>query len=96
MAGELFYPDKLRAHLKDLMDWKNLILTGVYGAEPYRMEMLEKWLDEYCSKIKPFVCDTGAYLREAQNNGNSSGFSMEEKTPIGGSTTLGTKALESP
>ena len=71
MAGELFYPDKLRAHLKDLMDWKNLILTGVYGAEPYRMEMLEKWLDEYCSKIKPFVCDTGAYLREAQNNGKS-------------------------
>ena len=71
MAGELFYPDKLRAHLKDLMDWKNLILTAVYGAEPYTMEMLEKWLEEYCSKIKPFVCDTGTYLREAQKNGKS-------------------------
>ena len=71
MAGELFYPDRLRAHLKDLMEWKNLILTGVYGAEPYTMEMLGKWLEEYCSKIKPFVCDTGAYLREAQKNGKS-------------------------
>ena len=71
MAGELFYPDKLRDHLKELMDWKNLILTAVYGAEPYTMEMLEKWLEEYCSKIKPFVCDTGAYLREAQINGKS-------------------------
>ena len=71
MAGELFYPDKLRDHLKELMDWKNLILTAVYGAEPYTMEMLEKWLEEYCRKIKPFVCDTGTYLREAQKNGKS-------------------------
>ena len=30
------------------------------------MEMLEDWLAEYCNKIKPFVCDTGAYLRDAQ------------------------------
>lgn len=66
MAGELFYPDQLRAHLQDLMEWKNLILTGVYGAKPYTMEMLEDWLAEYCNKIKPFVCDTGAYLRGAQ------------------------------
>ena len=71
MAGELFYPDKLRDHLKELMDWKNLILTAVYGAEPYTMEMLEKWLDEYCGKIRPFICDTGTYLREAQKNGKS-------------------------
>lgn len=66
MAGELFYPDQLRVHLQDLMEWKNLILTGVYGAKPYTMEMLEDWLAEYCNKIKPFVCDTGAYLRDAQ------------------------------
>jgi adenylosuccinate synthase len=66
MAGELFYPERLKAHLQDLMEWKNLILTGVYGAKPYTMEMLEDWLAEYCNKIKPFVCDTGAYLRDAQ------------------------------
>ena len=71
MAGELFYQNKLHTHLKDLMDWKNLILTGVYGAEPYTMEILEKWLEDYCSKIKPFVCDTGAYLRESRINGKS-------------------------
>ena len=71
MAGELFYPNKLHTHFKDLMDWKNLILTGVYGAEPYTMEILEKWLEDYCSKIKPFVCDTGAYLRDARINGKS-------------------------
>ena len=41
MAGELFYPDVLEAHLKDLMEWKNLTLKGVYGAEPYTWEDLK-------------------------------------------------------
>lgn len=71
MAGELFYPDTLKNHLADLMEWKNLTLTRVYGAQPYTMEMLEKWLGDYCEKIKPFVCDTGAILKEAQDEGKS-------------------------
>ena len=66
LAGELFYPDELMAHLRDLMEWKDLTLTRVYGAQPYSMETLEAWLAEYADKIKPFVCDTGAFLRQAQ------------------------------
>ena len=69
LAGELFYPDALRAHLRDLLDWKNLTLEGVYGAEPYTMDMLEEWLEEYCEPIKAFVADTGAILKEAQAAG---------------------------
>jgi len=71
MAGELFYPEVLKAHLTDLMEWKNLTLTKVYGAQSYTMEMLEKWLDDYCEKIKPFVCDTGAILKEKQDEGKN-------------------------
>ena len=67
LAGELFYPDELKAHLRDLMEWKDLTLTRVYGAEPYSMEKLEAWLTAYCDKIKPYICDTGAYLRKAQS-----------------------------
>ena len=69
MAGELFYPDVLRARLKDLMEWKNLIITGVYGAEPYAWEEIERWLETSCEAIKPYICDTGALLREAEENG---------------------------
>jgi adenylosuccinate synthase len=69
LAGELFFPDELRSHLKDLLEWKNLTLSGVYGAEPYTMEMLEDWLNDYCEKIKPYVCDTGLLLKEAQEQG---------------------------
>ena len=69
LAGELLYPEHLREHLKDLMEWKNLTLTRVYGAKPVTMEDLEVWIELFCSKIKPFICDTGAFLRKAQNEG---------------------------
>ncbi len=69
LAGELFFPDELRAHIRDLLEWKNLTLTGVYGAEPYTMEMMEEWIADYCEKIKPYVCDTGLLLKEAQAQG---------------------------
>lgn len=69
LAGELFYPEELHAHLEGLLEWKNLTLTGVYGAEPYTMEMLEEWVNDYCEKIKPYVCDTGLFLKNAQAEG---------------------------
>ena len=69
LAGELLYPAYLKAHLADLLEWKNLTLTRVYGAEPVTMADLEQWLDEYCEKIKPFICDTGVFLRDAQAQG---------------------------
>ena len=69
LVGELLYPDYLKKHLADLLEWKNLTLTKVYGAAPVTMEDLEKWLSDYCEKIKPFICDTGAFLRGAQEQG---------------------------
>ena len=71
LVGELLYPEYLKSHLADLLEWKNLTLTKVYGAEPVTMEDLEQWLNDYCEKIKPFICDTGAFLRGAQAQGKS-------------------------
>lgn len=65
MAGELFYPDQLKNHLADLLEWKNLTLVNVYGARPYTMEMLDMWIKDYCEKIKPFICDTAAFMKDA-------------------------------
>lgn len=71
LAGELFYPDHLRSHLADIMEWKNLTLEKVYGAQPYTQEMIDEWLETYCEKIKPFIRDTGAFLSEAQKSGKN-------------------------
>ena len=68
-AGELLYPEHLKAHLQDLLEWKNLILQKVYGAKGYTMEELEQWLDTYAAQVRPYVADTGRYLRRAQDEG---------------------------
>ena len=63
LAGELFYPEELKEHLKDLMEWKNLTLTKIYGAEGYTEEMLDKWLNDYAEKIKPLYVTQVYILR---------------------------------
>ncbi len=69
MAGELLYPEHLEAHLRDLLEWKNLTLTKVYGAKPYTMVELMDWMADFGEKIKPFICDTGAFLQQASAEG---------------------------
>lgn len=34
-VGEILYPEKLRAHLRSVLDWKNITIEKVYGAEPF-------------------------------------------------------------
>ena len=70
-AGELLYPEQLRAHLADLLEWKNLTIERVYGAKPYTMDELMAWVNDFGEKLRPFVCDTGAILRQAQSEGKS-------------------------
>ena len=69
LAGELLYNPNIREHLAELLEWKNLTITGVYGAEPVTMAELDAWLENFCEKINPFICDTGAFLRDAQKQG---------------------------
>ena len=69
MAGELRDKTKLKEHLADLLEWKNLIITKVYDAEPVRMEDLEKWFTQYCEKLIPYIADTTTFLNQAQKDG---------------------------
>ena len=71
LAGELFYPDRLAEHLRELLEWKNLTLTRVYGAAPCSLEELMAWVSDYGEKIKPFLCDTAAFLQDASEAGKS-------------------------
>jgi len=69
MAGEMLHPEEMRAHLKELMEWKNLTLSRVYGSRPWTMEMLDAWIRDCCLPILPFVCDTGSFLKQARDQG---------------------------
>lgn len=66
LAGELLHPAGMRKRLSEIMEWKNLTLARVYGAEAYNMEKLDQWYHDFCEKITPYICDTGAFLKQAQ------------------------------
>ncbi len=65
MAGELFYPEYLKAHLSGILEWENLILKNIYRAPEWDMDKILNWIQEYGGKIRDFICDTGAFLQDA-------------------------------
>ena len=69
LAGELFYPEDLKERISGIMEWKNLTLKNVYGAEEYTLDKIMSWLDEFGAKLKPYIQDTGKFLRQAQAEG---------------------------
>ncbi|MBP5311505.1 MAG: adenylosuccinate synthase [Clostridia bacterium] len=71
LAGELFDKEHLKAHAEEILEWKDLILKGVYGAELYTVEETLDWLDEFGGRIKPFICDTEEFFDEAMKQGKS-------------------------
>ena len=71
MMGDLFYPDYLRERLAGVLEWKNLTIENVYGAKPYHLEEMLDWVQTFGEKLKPYICDTGKYLRQAQQAGKN-------------------------
>ena len=69
LAGELRDPEALKAHLAELLEWKNLILQGVYGAAPYTLESLLNWVADYGNRLLPYLDDVGSWLRQAEKDG---------------------------
>ena len=58
-------PEVLRPKLAALAAWKDLTIHKGYGAEKTDVDALCRWLVQYGEFVKPFVCDTTAYLSEA-------------------------------
>jgi len=70
MLGELFYPEYLKKRLEGILEWKNLTLKNVYGGKTYSLDEIWEWLMIYGERLKPFICDTGAYLRSVDGKKN--------------------------
>ncbi len=70
MLGELFYPEYLKKRLEGILEWKNLTLKNVYGGKTYSIDEIWEWLMIYGERLKPFICDTGAYLRSVDGKKN--------------------------
>ena len=68
LAGELFYPERLKKHVKELCAWKNLTLEKIYGVKPASEKELMAWLNKYSEQIKPFIRNTRDYLIKAESD----------------------------
>ena len=77
MMGELKHPAYLENHLRGLLEWKNLTMTGVYGAEPDDFDTLLRWVKTYGEKLLPFIRDTTAFLSEAERLGKNIMFEAQ-------------------
>lgn len=75
--GDLFEMESLKSHLADIVEWKNLTLNKGYGAEKISVEEMYAHLVEYGTKLLPFICDTGAYLDKAAEEGKNIMFEAQ-------------------
>ena len=66
LAGEIFDEKAFFEHLIPIMEWKNLTLEKVYGAEPTTVEDLKQWYNDYCIKLMPFIGDLEYFFDNAK------------------------------
>ncbi|HUV43786.1 MAG TPA: adenylosuccinate synthase [Dehalococcoidales bacterium] len=70
-VGELLYPEYMADRVSDLLEWKNAVLTSVYGGEPHTLAATLSWLKEYGGKAKDFICNTTVLLEGAVVEGKN-------------------------
>ena len=66
---ELFDEKYLREKLERVLEVKNLILENVYHKPQLDVDEIYNTLLEYREMVRPYVCDTAKYLRQAIKDG---------------------------
>ena len=75
--GEVLMPEELKSRLHDILEWKNLTISGVYGAEPFAESDILEWCEKYLFPLAPYVCDTGLLIKNATEQGKSIMFEAQ-------------------
>lgn len=65
---DLYHMDVLEQKVKDIVEWKNLTITG-YGHEPVKADEMMAWLRKYGEVVLPYVTDVSKYLWNASKSG---------------------------
>ena len=68
LAGEILDEKAFFEHLIPIMEWKNLTLEKVYGAEPTTVEQLKQWYNDYCLKLMPYIGDLEYFFDNAKDS----------------------------
>jgi len=68
-AGDLLDKETLRERLSSLLDYKNTILTKVYGAKPLSLDEVYTQYCQYGERLAPHIRETTIMLDEAVGRG---------------------------
>lgn len=74
--GDLKNLPQLKQKIKDIVEWKNLLVTA-YGVEPVKWEDMYEWLEKYGTPFVDYVCDVGDYLDGEIKNGKNVMFEAQ-------------------
>ncbi len=64
-AGDLLDKESLLERLRFTLNYKNAILTKVYGAEPLSLDEIYQQYCQYGERLAPHICETTIILEEA-------------------------------
>lgn len=74
--GDLKNLADLKQKIKDIVEWKNLLVTA-YGVAPVKWEDMYAWLEKYGVPFVDYVCDVGDYLDEEIKAGKNLMFEAQ-------------------
>jgi len=70
-AGELLDKETWRERLRSILEYKNAVLTKVYGASPLSLDEVYEQYCSYGERLAPYIRETTVMLDEALNQGKS-------------------------
>lgn len=73
---DLLHMDTLREKVNDIVEWKNITVTG-YGHVPVNADDMMDWLKTYGEKVAPFITDVSTYLYDAAMSGKNIMFEAQ-------------------
>jgi len=68
-TGDLLDKEALRERLRSVIDYKNIILTKVYGAKPLSLDEVYAQYCQYGERLAPYIRETTIMLEEALSRG---------------------------
>ncbi|MEW6032126.1 MAG: adenylosuccinate synthase [Bacillota bacterium] len=71
LVGEVLYPDYLRRHLNEVVEWESLVLSRIYGRPPIDAETVFEWTMQHGARIRDWICDTAEVVQAAVRAGRT-------------------------
>ena len=66
-AGDLLDKEVLRERLRSILDYKNIILTKIYGVSPLSLDEVYSQYCQYGERLAPYIRETSIMVEEALN-----------------------------